>query len=235
MVDDLILLKTILNMNYFNNLLLGATLCMSAIAARAQETPSPAMGNPPIFMEIFAGDRALAYQMIINKKLQSVPKLGFFGVTNIQAEWGEPKMDDYMVQGNLAYAIVRGIDLSGGFIWNPVDGIRPSAGVVFSYGNPKLLVVVNPRVDLSENANFDALGLIEFKPEINEKWTLYTRFQGLYTHHLGHDYHSRSYLMLRAGLSYKDITFGAASNFDWYGPIKINKNNYGGFIAVNLF
>lgn len=222
-------------MNYFNRVLLGTSLLMSVFSARAQETTTPVTKNPPIFMETFAGDRALAYQMIIDKKLQSVPKLGFFGVTNIQPEWGEPRMNDYMVQGNLTYSIIRGIDLSSGFIWNPIDGIRPTAGVIFSYGNPKLLAVVNPRVDLSENANFDALALVEYKPEINAKLTFYTRIQGLYTHQLGYDYHSRSYVMLRAGLTYRDITFGGAANFDWYGPMKINKNNFGGFVAVNLF
>lgn len=88
---------------------------------------------------------------------------------------------------------------------------------------------------MTKNANFDALALVEYKPEINEKLNLYTIVQGLYTHNLGYDYHSRSYVMLRAGLTYKDITFGAAANFDWYGPMKINKNNFGGFVAVNLF
>ncbi|WP_430611614.1 hypothetical protein [Flavobacterium sp. JP2137] len=222
-------------MKHFNKVLLGITLFLSAFSTKAQETTIPAVKNPPIFMETFAGDRALAYQMIINKKLQSIPKLGFFGVTNIQAEWGEPKVNDYMVQGNLTYSIVRGIDLSSGFIWNPIDGIRPSAGAIFSYGNPKLLAVVNPRVDLSKNANFDALALVEYKPAINEKLNLYTRLQGLYTHNLGYDFHTRSYVMLRAGLTYKDISFGAAANFDWYGPMKINENNFGGFVAVNLF
>lgn len=110
-------------------------------------------------METFAGDRALAYQMIINKKLQSVPKLGFFGVTNIQPEWGEPKMNDYMVQGNLTYSIIRGIDLSSGFIWNPIDGIRPSAGTIFSYGNPKLLAIINPRVNQNNFGGFVAVNL----------------------------------------------------------------------------
>lgn len=222
-------------MTYFNKARLGIALFLYAFSAHGQEPTAPAVNNPPIFMETFVGDRALAYQMIINKKLQSVPKLGFFGVTNLQPEWGEPKMDDYMLQGNLTYSIIRGVDLSSGFIWNPIDGIRPSAGAIFSYGNPKLLTVVNPRIDLSKNANFDALALVEYKPIINEKLNLYTRLQGLYTHNLGHDFHSRSYVMLRAGLTYKDITFGAAANFDWYGPMKINKNNFGGFVAVNLF
>ncbi|MBL7707285.1 MAG: hypothetical protein JNM21_17195 [Taibaiella sp.] len=213
--------------------LLGTILTLAGLATKAQEPI--AVKNPPIIMEAFAGSRALAYQMIINKKLQSVPALGFFSVTNIQPEWGKPKMDDYMVQGNLTYSLIKGIDLSGGFIWNPVDGIRPSAGLIFSYGNPELLAVVNPRIDLSKNANFDALALVEYKPAINEKLRLYTRLQGLYTHNLGYDFHSRSYIMLRAGFSYKDFSFGAATNLDWYGPMKINKNNFGAFIALSLF
>lgn len=213
--------------------LLGTVFILFGFVTIAQENAT--VNNPPIVMEAFAGDRALAYQMIINKKLQSIPKLGFFSVTNIQPEWGKPKMDDYMVQGNLTYSIIRGIDLSSGFIWNPIDGIRPSAGVIFSYGNPKLLAVVNPRVDLTKNANFDALALLEYKPAISNKLNLYTRLQGLYTHNLGHDFHSRSYIMLRAGVTYKDMTFGAATNFDWYGPFKVNKNNFGGFVALSLF
>lgn len=212
---------------------LGTILILSGLAANAQE--ATAVKQSPIIMEAFTGNRALAYQMMINKKIQSIPKLGFFSVTNIQPEWGKPKIDDYMVQGNLTYSIIKGIDLSSGFIWNPVDGIRPSAGLIFSYGNPELLAVVNPRIDLSKNANFDALALVEYKPAMNEQWSLYTRLQGLYTHNLGYDFHSRSYVMLRAGLTYKDISFGAATNFDWYGPMKSNKNNFGAFVALSLF
>lgn len=222
-------------MNDFNKVLLGISLFVSAFSVQAQESVVPTEKSPPIFMETFVGNRALAYQMIVNKKLQSVPKLGFFGVTNFQPEWGDSKMNDYMIQGNLTYSIIRGVDLSSGFIWNPIDGIRPSAGAIFSYGNPKLLAVLNPRIDLTKNKNFDVLTLVEYKPKINEQLNLYARIQGLYTQNLGYDYHSRSYLMLRAGLTYKDITFGAAVNFDWYGPLKINENNFGGFVAVNLF
>jgi len=226
---------TILDMNFYSKILLVSTLMMYPFIVKAQDTSGKQVGNPPVFMETFVGNRALAYQMIINKKLQTFPKLGFFSVTNCQPVWKEPKMNDYMVQGNLTYRIIRGIDLSGGFIWNPIDGIRPSAGAILSYGNPQLLAVVNPRIDLTKKANFDVLTLLEYKPEINKVLSLYTRVQGLYTHNLGNDFHSRSYVMLRAGLTYKDISLGVAGNLDWYGPMKINKNNFGGFVAINLF
>lgn len=222
-------------MNYLNKYLLGISLISLSFLAQAQEESSTPISNPPISMEAFVGNRNFSYQMIINKKLQSLPKFGFFGVTHLQPEWGEPKIDDYMVQGNLTYSVIKGIDLSSGFIMNPIDGIRPSAGIIFSIANPKLLAVLNPRVDLSKNANFETIGLIEFKPKLNEKLRLYTRLQGVYTHNIGLDHHSRSYIMLRAGVSFKEFTFGAATNFDWYGPMRMNKNNYGGFLLVNLF
>lgn len=211
------------------------SLLSSAVAVEVTAQEAPPVQNPPVSLETFAGSRGFSYQMIVNKKFQSVPKLGFFSVTNFQAEWGEPKVNDYMLQGNLTYSLIKGIDLSGGFIWNPIDGIRPSAGIIFSYGNPELLIVANPRIDLTKKANFDALVLVEYKPKVSEKLNLYSRAQGLYTHNLGNDLHARSYIMLRAGLTFRDISFGAAANFDWYGPMKINQNNVGGFVLVNLF
>lgn len=220
-------------MKIFKTYYLRTTLLLCAFSANSQETPM--LKNPPIGLESFVGNRGLSYQMIVNKKLQSVPKLGFFSVTNFQTEWGEPKVNDYMLQGNLTYSIIKGIDLSGGFIWNPIDGIRPSVGVIFSYGNPNLLIVANPRIDLTKNANFDMLALVEYKPKVSEKLHLYSRIQGLYTQNVGQDFHARSYVMLRAGFTLKDISFGAAANFDWYGPMKHSENNLGGFVLVNLF
>lgn len=203
--------------------------------AQAKPQPSPLVKNPPIAMEAFAGHRAFSYQMIVNKKLQSVPGLGFFGVTNFQAEWGTPQINDYMLQGNLTYSFIKGFDVTGGFIWNPVDGIRPSAGIMYTYGSPDLLIVANPRIDLSENANTDLLALIEYKPALSEKLRLYSRAQGLYTYNLGHEFHARSYAMFRAGITVRDVSFGFAANFDFYGPTKHHEYNMGGFVLVNLF
>jgi len=59
---------------------------IATFSGKAQETSATVTQNPPIFMKTVVGDRALSYQMIVNKKLQSIPKLGFFGVTHLQPE-----------------------------------------------------------------------------------------------------------------------------------------------------
>lgn len=81
----------------------------------------------------------------------------------------------------------------------------------------------------------DLLALAEYKPRLNDKLNVYTRIQGLYTHNLKEDYHTGSYIMLRAGIAVKDINLGLAGNFDFYGSAKHNENNFGGYVLVNLF
>lgn len=203
--------------------------------AFAQAPSAPAVFNPPVNLEMLAGSRGLSYQMIVNKKFQSIPRLGVFSVMNFQTDWKSSEMKDYMMQGNLTFQIIKGLDLSSGFIWVPFQGIRPSAGIMYTYANPEWLLVANPRVDLTKDTNAEILALAEFKPQLNEKLKLYTRIQGLYTRNVSQDYHARSYVMARAGVTLKDITFGVGANFDFYGPKSISDQNIGGFVNINLF
>lgn len=92
-----------------------------------------------------------------------------------------------------------------------------------------------PRVDVSRNANIEGLGIIEYKPALSDKWRLYTRLQGTYVHAMTADLHTRSYIRSRVGFTYKEFTFGAAANLEYYSPLKHNQSNIGGFLQVALF
>lgn len=164
-----------------------------------------------------------------------MPWLGYYGVLNIQPEWDQKVMKYYMAQGHLSWGITKKIDIFTGFIWTPFDGVRPTAAAMYTLAKPELLFIVNPRIDLHKETNAEMLMVLEYKPKITETLNLYTRFQGLYSHNVKHDYHGRSYTMLRAGLTYKDISFGVGDNIDFYGPDKIRENNYGLFMIMTLF
>ena len=198
----------------------------------AQE--SAKVNNPPVLTEAFFGDRGFYFQFVSNKKFQSIPKLGYYFATDLQTEWGESKVDDYMLQGHLTYTLTKGLNAEAGFFLNPVDGIRPSVGLVYSYFNKDWFVLANPRMDVAKNPNTELFGIIEYQPKLNEKLSLYTKFQGLYTQTLGLDAHARSYVKLRAGLTLKEFSFGLAGNFEFYGSDKINKNNFGVFLLMRL-
>lgn len=220
----------------FNITLLVAFLsATSAYAQIKQEGNNPVIPNPPINMETVIGSRGVQYQLIINKKFQSIPKLGFFSVTNGTAPWEKEMNPDIMTQAHLTYSLFRGLDLSAGMQYTPVYGFRPIASLIYSYARPDLLLILNPKIDLADDLATETMALIEYKPKINEKFRFYSRIQGLYGFVPESGIHNRSYIMLRAGLSYKEFTFGAASNFDWYGPMKHNENNVGIFASVLLF
>ena len=172
--------------------------------------------NPPLNTEALFSNRGMSFQMIMNKQIQSVPKFGFFSITNLVGEWKSNRVEDHMTQAHVTYSIGKGFKLGGGFHLTPVTGIRPSAALIYSKASENWLVVANARVDLSKDRNVESVLLIEYKPKINEKWRFYSRLQGLYAHNTVKGTHSRSFAVARAGFNFKDFTFGAGTNIDYY-------------------
>lgn len=203
--------------------------------AVGQEKSQIPVINPPINTEVLVSNRGLTFQMIIDKKISSIPKLGFFSVTSLVGEWGEDQIGDYMTQASLTYELVKGLKLAGGFHVTPVKGMRPIAGLIYTKANPIWLLVANSRIDYSKDTNVEGMFLVEYKPKFNDSWRFYSRLQALYEYSTVIDMQTRSYVMARAGLSYKEITFGAGTNIDYYGPEKHNENSFGGFISFLLF
>ena len=225
-------------MTRFSLLAIIATLLVSPLFHAQTATkfePNTPPINPPITMELMAGNRGVLYQLIVNKKLQSIPKLGFFSVTNGTAAWEKELIPDIMTQAHITYSLFKGLDISSGMQYTPIYGFRPVAALFYSYASKDFFVLLNPKVDLKDDLASEALALVEYKPQLNDKLNFYSRIQGLYGFVPKSGDHNRSYLMLRAGLSYKEFTIGAASNFDWYGPFKQNENNFGLFINTQLF
>jgi hypothetical protein len=208
---------------------------LSCFMSFAQEEKSEKILNPPVTIEVLTGDVGIASQMIINKSFSSVPRLGFFSVTNISSKWNETTSKDAMSQANITFEIVKGLRLFGGMHYTPTTGLRPTSALMYTLNYKSLLLSIGPRIDLSKNSNAEGFVMAEYKPEINENWKIYSRVQGLYAQNLNSGEHARSYLMLRLGLSYKDIRFGLGANWDAYGPEKQSKQNYGIFLAASLF
>lgn len=191
--------------------------------------------NPPINTEILLGNRGANFQMIINKGLKTAPKFGIFAVTNLVAEWNTNQVSDHMTQASLTFEITKGLKVGAGFHLTPITGIRPSGSLMYSFANKEWLLVVNSRVDLSQDINVEGLSLIEYKPKITEKIRFYSRIQSLYSYNTSIQKHSRSYVFARAGITLNEFSFGIGGNMDYYGPLQHNENNVGVFVNCLLF
>ena len=216
-----------------------ALLMSINMALFAQEnTPNPnlpAVQNPPVSAEVTAGHRTWCFQTVMSKNLQSAPKFGFASVTNMQVAWGTQSIKDYMVQAHATFDFVKNFSVGLGFHWNPIEGVRPSAQLAYAYGTPVWLISTNLRTDLNGDPNTGWFLLTEFRPKIAQQWHLYLRWQSLASMMPKRGTHARSYIYLRCGVTWKDLTFGAAANLDWYGNDTFHRNNFGGFVAVTLF
>ena len=209
-------------------------LLMAPAEWGAQQAPG-GVSNPPISAEVLVGSRGVAFQMITNKKLQSVPRLGFFSVVDIVGEWENAHTGGYMGIGKLSYTVVKNLDGVVGFHTTDATGFRPSVGVVYSYAHPSMLLVLAPRADLKKDGYAEMMALIEYKPNTHDSLNFYARVQGLYVQTLDMKEHGRSYIITRLGLRHKDLKFGVGANWDWYGPQKKEKINVGAFLSATLF
>lgn len=226
-----------MKLHFKSNVALIVCLLLTTLKTlHAQEhKPIGQVHNPPVNVEGLFGNRGMAYQLLVIKKFQSAPKFGFFSITNMVAEWEKSPVEDMMSQAKLTYSIIKGLDVSAGFIYVPHLGFRPSANLVISKASEDYTFVAAPRIDLSKDATAETMLLAVYKPALNDKWRLYTRLQGLYVLMTNSGDHARSFVNARTGLKYKEFAFGAGANFDWYGPAKLYKHNVGGFLNIDLF
>ncbi|MEZ4841709.1 MAG: hypothetical protein R2821_09460 [Flavobacteriaceae bacterium] len=211
-------------------------MLLSPIILIAQADTVEQKQSPPVIMEILVGNDGYASQMIINKGFSAIPRLGFFSVTNISSSWGEKMSQDAMNQVNLKYDFLKGMSVFGGVHYTPVTGLRPTTALMYTTGSETLVFMVSPRlIGFNEDGIIEGFAMIEYKPILNENWSIYSRAQGLYNQTIAEGNHARSYLMLRAGLSYKNFSFGLGANWDAFGAERTTKENYGVFLSANLF
>lgn len=208
---------------------------LSAQEVASQSATAATIKNPPVMVESMFSNNGVHFQTLLNKKLVSAPKFGLFALGDILGKWDNTKTDNYMIQGKLTYRLVKGLDMIGGFHMASGIGVRPSLGAMYTYSNPDLIFLFNPNYNIDDVGNVEGFLMSEYKPKISDNWRFYSRAQGLYVHTTNGGLHSRSYARLRAGLSYREFSFGASANFDYYGPQKINENSYGVFVTTALF
>ena len=196
----------------------------------------PTKSSPPIPVEVFAGNKGLMFQMTVSKHFNPKSRFGFFNVNNFVGDYHSANQNNqYMSQSWITADIWKGFSLNAGVVMNYMTGFRPTLGVQYVFVNRDFFVVALPRFDLTQTNNFETFALVEFKPKFNKNSGLYTRFQGLYNRNTKPDSHDRSYIWLRAGVSFKNYQFGIGSNFDFYGPNKLYENSLGIFVRTELF
>ena len=206
-----------------------------AIIAFVASTSTVYAQKAPLPVEVMAGNNRANLLIIINRPIDAEGKFNFFNVTVGAADYENiPSETEMVINNSLTYRLGKGFSAASGLQWHYKLGLVPTLGFQFLKASPDYLVVIFPTFNFKPDHAFETVALAEYKPKLSEKLRLYTRLQGLLVHNLDAGTHARSGISLRAGLNFDKFIVGLGSNFDAYGPMKIEKSNLGLFFQMRL-
>jgi len=210
-------------------------IILFSLNIKAQDSLQFISKKPPIPIEFMVGNNRLFYQLITNKKIVEKSKIGLFSVNSFIAENNnEINKNEYLSTNVVYYEIMKQIGINTGATFSSKEGLKPFIGLQYIYSNKNFMIIYLPSFYFTNSNKIDQLLLVEYKPNLNKKWSIYSRLQMKFAYQTENNHHFRSYLFTRLGLSYSNITFGIGNNTDWYGEAKIWKENDGFFIKINL-
>ncbi len=207
------------------------TLFFSSVVI-AQDSGAKPQGSPPIPIEVFFGNDRFVSQITINKKFTSSTKFGVLVSSYFAADYeNDLRKNESMNILLLSYDIYKGLGVTSGAALNSKWGFRPFSGGLYSYADKTFFTLISSGFYLTESNNFESKVVLQYKPKLNDVWSLYSRVEFLFNQDMDTKKHERSALYGRLGLNYKAFNFGFATNYDWYGPVKFSRENYGVFIS----
>lgn len=202
---------------------IGLFSCFSALAQ------SP---NPPTPVELMFGHERLDFQMVFKRKFAPESKFDILTIAVFSENYNQDVRlgNSIVIPFQVNYALgKKGFALGAGGEANSVAGFSKLLGASHTFANKKYLAITVLNYLWNKGQDVKLFGLYEFKPPLNETWSLYNRVQFVYNYNLSEDHHNRSFLYLRAGLKKGPLGFGLGANWDQYGPNRILKNNFGVF------
>lgn len=174
------------------------------------------------------GHNRLFFQSLISKPFAPGSRFGLFTIAVFHAGYdNDPDETELAIPVQASYRIWKGFGAFAGMAMNNKNGMHPTVGPQFVSAKPTYLIVVNGRYLLTADHNYEVFALVEYKPKLNARWSLYSRAQGLYSYNSDGEFHDRSFFYLRLGVQRNALSFGPGANLDVYGPDKTLKENYG--------
>jgi len=188
--------------------------------------------TPPIPLELMFGNDRLDFQMVVKRNFTPQSKFSILAIAVFSENYGKEKKlgDSVVIPFQVNYALGKsGLSLAVGGEANSVAGFGTTVGLTHSKATKEILAITVLSYQLSSDQNLKIFGIYEYKPALNEKWSIYSRLQLTYNQGMAEGFHNRSFLYLRAGLKKGPLGFGLGANFDAYGPNKVARENYGVF------
>lgn len=191
----------------------------------------PARVWAQIVPQVFGGNKAIEYNFLWYKPVDTKEKITLFNSTTATAGYAEKARNTYEIYQVGIYNLTKTWGLAGGGRFTAGEFI-PLVALSYQKATPTLYLNVFPSVQYvpsTRTASYSLFGLLFYRPKINETWKLFNQFT--FEPLFNANEHIYSYQQLRVGLEYKALfQFGLGANFEQTGINFAFRQNYGLFI-----
>lgn len=199
--------------------------------------------------EVMVGNKQTLYYAYIQKDLDSVGRWNLFSQGLYGVNYKDNTLNNISIDNQLTYQFNNwlGISAGGGF-----DGLAfiPTLGLSLSYLNKKgdFSITAFPTLQLTKPISLELFTLINYSPQFNKKWGLFSQLIAGTNLGLQKEYpnqqreilnvftrHNVSNQLLRVGLNYKQkFQFGLGTDFAQFGTNEGAFENFGVFLRYQL-
>ncbi len=199
--------------------------------------------------EVMVGNKQTLYFAYIQKDLDSVGRWNIFSQGLYGVNYKNSSLNSISIDNQLTYQLNNWLGISTGGSFDGVQFI-PSLGLSLGYLNKKgdFFITAFPTIQLVKPISLDLFGLINYSPQFNEKWGLFSQL--IIGTNLGiqkedpnqqreilniFTRHNISNQLLRIGLNYKQkFQFGVGADFAQFGMNEGRFDNFGIFLRYQL-
>lgn len=199
--------------------------------------------------EVMVGNKQTQYFAFIQKDIDSIGRWSIFSQSIFAINHKDSTLNSISIDGQLTYMFNNWLGVAAGGAY---DGNRfnPTLGLSFTFVNKKrdFVITAFPIVQLAKPIALDLFALINYTPQFNKKWGLFSQFilgtnlglqkedpnqkrevLNFFTRHNG------STQMLRIGLNYKQkFQIGLGTDLAQFGMSEGTFENFGVFVRFQL-
>ncbi|MBL0881772.1 MAG: hypothetical protein IBJ16_00235 [Chitinophagaceae bacterium] len=199
--------------------------------------------------EVMAGNKQTLYYAYIQKDLDSIGRWNIFSQSLYAIHYKDKTQNTISIEGQLTYQFNNWLGVSGGGGFDGTEFI-PTLGLSFGYLNKKedFSISAFPMVQLVKPIALDFFTLINYSPQFNKKWGIFSQLIAGTNLGIQNKYpnqqreilniftqHNISNQLFRIGLNYKQkFQFGVGADFSQFGMNKETFENFGVFLRYQI-
>ncbi|UJP64295.1 hypothetical protein [Mongoliitalea daihaiensis] len=170
-------------------------------------------GKAQIVGEVFSTKRYTSHEFWGELAFSDSSRFSFFSYNLFRISHNPAYPNSLFNFSTVNYSLTENFGLAaGGFVSQ--DGFSPIVAFNYTKISDNWLVSIFPSIEVTRNPNLDVFAFVQFRPKINDRWSLFT--QVIANSNFNFRQHNFSEQAIRLGLDYKTFQFGLGMDINQF-------------------